>query len=151
MCGWMREGEYHHVFEWKNGGKHHIWNLVFLCSECHKLITPNKYKIDLKSATVSRREQLIDIITDDISILSKLNKLERFVNQNCKRTQKTELKLILKYFNWIVKSKKHDLDITHYKKVNGDVILKWQVTLKDIGKTNTCAVQSVEKNMEECL
>lgn len=131
LCGWMKQGEYHHIFEWKNRKEHDIWNIVFLCSECHKLITPNYYKIDLKSAKNSASQDLVDIITDNISIKSKLNKLNNFVKYNCKKSQKTQMKLICKYFKLIVDSKKHRLELNCYKKVNGDVILKWQVTLQE--------------------
>lgn len=45
LCGYNLHIETHHIIPKHQGGSHTVDNLIILCSNCHALITTNKFKL----------------------------------------------------------------------------------------------------------
>lgn len=132
MCGWMKDGEYHHVYEWRKEHEHDVWNLMFLCRGCHDIITPNKYLVKTSESKDQVKDMLLSILCDSIPVPTKVSKLEHWTRTYCKKNVRSELLRICKYFRWIINSPYHFIELSYYKKANGDIILKWDVSLEEL-------------------
>lgn len=118
---------FHHVFEWNKGHYHDEWNIMPLCPDCHKLITPNRFKFPAFKPSVV--DQVVEILKSSQPEKTKILKLKHWVSQ--RHMPKRDINRVLTYLMKVEESEKHVLTLSHYKKHTGEVILKWDVNLAE--------------------
>jgi hypothetical protein len=129
LCGYTSDLEIHHIIPYKFCQHHKVWNLITLCTDCHDLVSDNKYYIyNYKNRENQEKytEKLKNIINSDENTLTKLNKLQKWSKLKRNKSKTNELIRIIKYLKILIR-KNYIVNVHIYCKGNKDVKLIWEV------------------------